>query len=226
MNLAMGNFVWARLRSAAFVFLIITPATSARAQISSEGGALLDFITSEQQHGSVLTYTQSYIDDQNERVSYTGTLYTGIQLFKLDGCKVMARIAVEDRFSGAIEHKSGFGRVHSEQTGRLTDDTVYEYRFSLSELSAAGIHDLLAVPAQLNINTNVRCEEDRSCNLSWLRIMAPPGEIAETRTVNGIQDKESRVTSIVLPMASPETAGVAVKLFGGAVRACSAHNHE
>jgi hypothetical protein len=226
MNSAMGKFVWARLRRAIFVLLIITQVSRPNlySQMSSEGGALLEFIASEQQHGSVLTYSQSYIDDQNEQVSYTGTLYTGIQLFKLDGCKVMARVAVEDRFSGATDHKSGFGRVHTERTGYLTDDTVYEYRFSLSELSVDGIHDLLAMPAQLNVNTSVRCEEDRSCNLSWLRLIAPHGAIAETRTVNGIQDKDSRVTSIVLPMVSPEIAANAAKLFSGAVRACSAGN--
>jgi len=56
--------------------------------------------------------------------------------------------------------------------------------------------------------------------------MAPHGAIAETRTLNGIQDKDSGVTSIVLPMMSPEIAGQAAKLFSGAVRACSAHNHE
>jgi hypothetical protein len=136
----------------------------------------------------------------------------------------MARVAVEDRFSGATEHRGGFGRVRAEPTGYLTDDTVYDYRFNLGELSADGIHDLRAVPAQLNSNTSVRCEEDRSCNLSWLRIMAPHGAIAETRTVNGIQDKDSRVTSIVLPMMSPEIAANAAKLFSGAVRACSAGN--
>jgi hypothetical protein len=54
--------------------------------------------------------------------------------------------------------------------------------------------------------------------------MAPHGAIAETRTVNGIQDKDSRVTSIVLPMMSPEIAANAAKLFSGAVRACSAGN--
>jgi hypothetical protein len=226
MNSAMGNFVWARLRRVLFVFLITAQVsrTNLYSQMSSEGGALLEFIASEQQHGSVLTYSQSYLDDEHERVSYTGTLYTGIQLFKLDGCNVMARIAVEDRFSGATEHKGGFGRVRTEPTGYLTDDTVYDYRFSLGELSADGIHDLRAVPAQLNINTSVRCEEDRSCNLSWLRIVAPHGAIAETRTVNGIQDKDSRVTSIVLPMMSPEIAANAAKLFSGAVRACSAGN--
>src|ERR1700733_6496879 len=92
------------------------PSTNANAQMTPEGGALLDFIASEQQHGSVLTYSQSYVDDENERVSYSGTLYAGIHLFKLDDCKVMARVAVQDRYSGAIEHRS-LGRVRLEQTG-------------------------------------------------------------------------------------------------------------
>jgi hypothetical protein len=42
--------------------------------MTPEGGELLDFIASEQQRGSVLTYSQSYVDDQNERASYNGTL--------------------------------------------------------------------------------------------------------------------------------------------------------
>jgi hypothetical protein len=77
------------------------------------------------------------------------------------------------------------------------------------------------VPAQLNIHTTVRCEDDRSCNLSWIQIAPPNGGIAETRTVNGIQDLDSKAKAMVLPMASPETAGQAAKLFSVAIRACS-----
>jgi hypothetical protein len=216
------------VRRAVLVLIIANlSSVNAGAQMTPEGGALLDFIASEQQRGSVLTYSQSYVDDENERVSYHGTLYAGIHLFKLDECKVMARVAVQDRYSGAIEHRS-LGRVRLEQTGAVADDTVYEYRFSLSELSADAVHALTAVPGQLKINTSVRCEEDRACNLSWIQITAPNGKIAETRTVNGIQDVDSKATSIVLPMASSEVAAEAAKLFSVAIRACSvnarAHN--
>jgi hypothetical protein len=83
----------------------------------------VSFIATEQQRGSVLTYTQSYTEDQNERASYAGTLYTGIRLFKLDECQMIARVAVDARFSGRIEHRN-LGRVHFESTGELTDDTV------------------------------------------------------------------------------------------------------
>ena len=120
-----------------FFFIANLPALSVDAQTTPEGGELLKFIASEQQRGSVLTYSQSYVDDQNERVSYNGTLYAGIHLFKLEECKVTARVAVEDRYSGAIEHR-GLGRVRLEPTGELKDDTVYEYRFNLGDLSADG----------------------------------------------------------------------------------------
>ena len=192
--------------------------------MTPEAGELLNFIAAEQQHGSVLTYSQSYTDDKHERVSYSGTLYAGIHLFKLDECKVMARVAVQDRFSGSIEHRN-FGRVHLENTGGLTDDTVYEYRFSLGELNADAVHAVRAVPGQLNFNTSVRCEEDRSCSLSWIQITAPNSKIAETRTVNGIQDIDwesniDRATRWRPPSWPYEGA----MLFSAAIRACSV-NH-
>jgi hypothetical protein len=210
------------VRRAIFVLTIIArlPSISGDAQTTPEGGELLKFIASEQQRGSVLTYSQSYVDDQNERVSYNGTLYEGIHLFKLDECEVTARVAIEDRYSGAIEHRS-LGRVRLEHTGELKDDTVYEYRFNLGELSADGVHAVRAIPAQLNINTRVQCEEDRSCTLSWIQITAPNRNIEETSTVNGIQEVDSRAVSMVLPMASAELADQAAKLFSAAIRACS-----
>jgi hypothetical protein len=217
------------VRRAVFVLFIIAnlPSIKVDAQMTGEGGELLNFIATEQQRGSVLTYAQSYVDDDNERVSYKGTLYAGIHLFKLDECKLTARVAIQDRYSGAIEHRK-FGRVHWEQMGDLKDDSVYEYRLSLGELNADAVHALSAVPAQLNFNTSVRCEEDRSCNLSWIQITAQDSKIAETRTDNGIQDVDSKATSIVLPMASSEVAAQAAKLFNAAIRACSvntsAHN--
>jgi hypothetical protein len=222
----MGNILSVQCRRAFFLVAILPFLLPPHvwSQVLPEGGALLDFVAAERQRGAVLTYAQSYIDDQHEKVSYTGTLYTGIHLFRLDGCEVVARVNVEDRYSGAILHKSGLGGVHIEQTGDLTDDTVYEYRFSLGRLNAGEIHDLRAIPAQFAGNTSFRCEEDQSCHLSWVRITSRDHEISETRTVDGIQDINSRVSSIALPMASPEIAANAAKLFAGAAQACAADN--
>jgi hypothetical protein len=183
MSSVIANIVRPRLWRAVLVLILITKILHTRidSQMTSACGDLLNFIATEQQRGPVLTYAQSYIDNQNERVSYTGTLYTGIQLFKIYECNVTARVAAEDRYSGAIEHRSDFRRVHFEQTGELTDDTVYEYRFSLAELKTDGVHDLRAVPADVDINTSIRCEEDRACNLSWIQLTDSRRSIAENR---------------------------------------------
>ena len=215
----LGQTVFLLCLLSPFIFKTVDP------QVTPGSGDLQSFIASEQQQGSVLTYTQSYTDDQNERVSYAGTLYTGIRLLKLDECQMIARVAVEDRFSGRIGHRS-LGRVHYESTGQLTDDTVYEYRLSLRDLSPDGIQELRAVPAEMNINTTFRCEEDRFCNLYWIHITAPNNKITETRTVNAIRNLDTKATSIVLPMASQELAVQGAKLFSAAVRACSANRPE
>jgi hypothetical protein len=213
------------VRRAIFVLFLIANLSSIKvdAQMTPESGELLKFMATQQQRGSVLTYSQSYVDDQNERVSYNGTLYAGIHLFEINECKVTARVAVEDRYSGAIEHRS-LGRLRLEHTGELKDDTVYEYRFNLAELSADGARTLRAVPPQLNINTRVHCEEEPSCTLSWIQITEQNGKIDQTRTDDGIQDVDSRAASMVLPMPSSELADQAAKLFSAAIHACSVNS--
>jgi hypothetical protein len=224
MNSAMSHIVCLHLRRSVFMLAIMSCLSPAdlRSQVLPEAGALLEFTASAQQRFSVLTYSMSYMDDQHEKVSYSGTLYVGIHSFKLNECGVVAHVAVEDRFSGAIAHKSGLGRVRYEQTGALTDDTVYEYRFSLDKLDADEITAFRARPAQFLGDTNFQCEEDRSCDLSWLRLISQDGAISETKVVNGIQDTDIKVSSIALPMASPDLAANAAKLFSNAVRACAA----
>ena len=203
-------------------FLFTFSFAAISSQMTAEGGELLSFFTAEEQRGSVLTYTQSYTDDENERVSYAGTLYAGIHLFKLDQCQMLVRVAVEDRYSGKIGHR-GLGRIHFEPTGELTDDTLYEYRVALGDVSAQGVHGLRAVPAELNGNTTVRCEEDRFCNLDWIQITAHAASISETKTVNGFQNVEKKVISIVLPIASQDQANQGTRLLSAASSACSAN---
>jgi hypothetical protein len=214
-----------RLGRTAIVLCLISNLSPRRADslVSPEGGELLAFIASEQQRGSVLTYTQSYTDDQGERVSYTGTLYTGIRALKLDKCQMMAGVAVEDRYSGTIGHHR-FGRVQVEHTGDLTDDSAYEYGVDLSELSPDRVLAVRAVPPDLNIDTIVRCQEDRFCNLDWIQITTAVPIVAETRTVNGFQNLNLRVRSMVLPISSQESAVQGAKLFSALIRTCSIKN--
>jgi hypothetical protein len=197
--------------------------THLSAQAIPEVAELAHLLALEQQRFSVLTYSQIYMDDDHERVSYKGTLYNALRSVGLKGCEVVADVAVEDRFSGAIQHKIGVRRIRYEQTGELTDDTVYEYRFSLTSLNADEIQDFRARPAEFSRDTNFQCQEDRLCHLSWVRLTSPDAGINETRTVNGLQDLSRNVTVIALPMASLESATDAAKVFRGASRACAAN---
>ncbi len=83
-----------QVRRLALILVIMTCLSRAvlHAQVLPEGGALLEFVASERQQFSVLTYIQSYLDDEHERVSYTGTLYEGIHSFKLNECEVVAQV--------------------------------------------------------------------------------------------------------------------------------------
>lgn len=84
MKSSMQNGRFRLGRAVFLLWLISNLPRPSDSQVTAEGGELLSFFTSEQLRGSVLTYRQSYIDNQNERVSYAGTLYAGINLFKLD----------------------------------------------------------------------------------------------------------------------------------------------
>lgn len=210
---------WGRFVLLALIACLIRAGLTA--QVLPEAADLLQFFASERQHFSLLTYAQAYMDDQHERVSYKGTLYNAVHGFALKGCEVVAQVAVEDRFSGAIQHKTGLGRARYEQTGELVDDTVYEYRFSLSALNADQIGEFSARPAEFASSTNVQCQEDRSCQISWVRLASLDSGIHETRAVNGLEDLNRNVTVIALPAASSELANDAVTLFRRAVRACA-----
>ena len=52
---------WIQLRRA--ILLLCLTSGTIESQMTSEGGELTDFIASEQQRSSVLTYSQSYTDD-------------------------------------------------------------------------------------------------------------------------------------------------------------------
>jgi hypothetical protein len=83
------------------------------------------------------------------------------------------------------------------------------------------IEDFRARPAEFGSGTNFQCEEDRLCELSWVRLTSRDTAISETRTVNGLQDLNRRVNAIALPIATAELVADVVELFRGAVRACA-----
>jgi hypothetical protein len=229
MKSQVATLVWLR-RLLLLTITTHSPFSSLCSQVIQDGAPsniaradakLQEFISSEEQQLPLLTYSQSYVDDENDPVSYMGTLYTAIRAFTVEGCDVVARIVVQDRYSGSIQHRRGLGRTHEQHAGALRDDTVYEYRFSLSKLKPDGTTTLRAKPVQFASGTKVYCNEDQSCALSWVHLESRGVDISEREIVNDAQEFDRMVRSITLPMATPGEAINSAKLFGDAVQACA-----
>src|SRR3984957_8074349 len=122
--------------------------THLSAQVIPEVAELAHCLAPEEQHFSVLAYSQTYMDDDHERVSYRGTLYNAIHSVGLKGCDVVADVAGEDWFSGAVQHNIGVRRGLYERTGELPAASVYEYRFRITSLNTKEIQDFRARPAE------------------------------------------------------------------------------
>jgi hypothetical protein len=121
--------------------------------------AVIDFVSVGERLGALLHYSQTYLDDQHERVTYRGTLYTAIRQLTVDGCEVKVRVVVQDRFSGSIAKHKKLSPDRLEHTGFLVDDTVHEYDFALNDLEREGISDFLARPQDLLNGTGFQCDE-------------------------------------------------------------------
>jgi hypothetical protein len=183
--------------------------------------AVIDFISAEERLGALLHYSQSYLDDHNERVVYSGTLYTAIREFTVDGCQVKVRVDVQDRFSGSIAKHNKLSPDRVENTGSLVDDTVHEYDFALNDLAGEGISDYIARPQYLLNGTGFQCEENAKCDLDWIRLTATRPAIEAREIDNGIQYSDVKTPAIALPVSGASSARSGAKLFRDAARACS-----
>src|SRR5579871_4114075 len=89
---------------------------------SGSRGADLSSLTAEEaRRGVYVFYSQSYLDKDNQRVSYRGSIYGAMQRFELNGCEVNVETIIVDKFSGTV------GRV---PTGQMQDTYRYWASFS------------------------------------------------------------------------------------------------
>jgi hypothetical protein len=183
--------------------------------------AIVGFTSAEERLGALLHYSQSYVDDQNERVIYSGTLYTAIRQFAVDGCEVKIRVAVQDRFSGSLTKHKMLSADRVVSTGSLVDDTVHEYDFALNDLEGEGISDYVARPQDLLNGTGFQCEENSKCEIEWIRLVAKGPAIGAREIDNGIQYSDVKLAAIALPVSGVDSARGGAKLFRDAARACS-----
>ena len=182
---------------------------------------LTNILSQESSRYSLLTYTQRYIDEANERVQYKGTIFLQIESFKLDGCILKIDVVVQDRYVGSEEHKLRLGtEVVHENLGQKMDTYRYAYYLDLKSLDDAHISPIAARPSQLPSNTMFVCEEETSCDVQWLKVVVKKPSILETRALNGLLDFNRAVDQITIPVTSQEVAQQSARSMQNLATAC------
>ncbi len=172
--------------------VIVAQGWSQSVPISSD---LTSLAAEEAKRGVYVFYTQSFVDKENKRASYRGSVYGAIQEFELNRCELHIEAMIVDKFAGTV------GKA---PTGELQDTYRYSANLALTPEIAHGLSLIEARPAQLRDTTHSVCEQDSSCNFPWLRIRAKQRVIHETSTVNGALDFDGQVDHFVVPISSAE----------------------
>lgn len=184
----MRAFIGYALMLVAGVFPLVS-----QDEARSRPADLSSLAAEEAQRGVYVFYTQSFIDKENQRTSYRGSVYGAIQKFELTGCELKIETVIVDKFSGMVGRAS---------TGQLQDT----YRSAVSLLltpeiaGSAGVME--ARPAQLGRNTHSVCDENASCSFPWLRIQAGRPVMHQISSVNEARNFEGQVDHFVAPISS------------------------
>ncbi len=170
------------------------PQTSSEPSSKSPEAALLAIVAAEAKRGVYVFYAQTFIDTENKRASYRGSVYGAIQDLKLNGCELKVETTIVDNFSGTV------GKV---PTGKLQDSYHYVATFLLDREMAEALTLVQARPAQLGPKTNSVCDDNSSCAFSWLHVQANLKTIKQTVVVNGSLNFEGQVGQFHIPLSSP-----------------------
>jgi trehalose/maltose hydrolase-like predicted phosphorylase len=182
--------------------------------------SLKNILTQESTRHSVLTYSQRYIDAANKLVQYKGTIFLHLKSFELDGCDLKIDVIVQDSYVGSEQKRRSGEDANRKDLGHGTDTYHYTYHLNLKTAEVSQVDTVTARPVQLRKNTRFVCEEERSCDLQWLRITTKTPSIAETRIMNVDQDFNQMVDQIAVPMTSREVALQSAKSLQDMVAAC------
>ena len=113
----------------------------------------LDLLTSaaaEEKKGASVFYSQSYIDKENKRATYSGSIYGVLKDVEVHDCEMGAEVLIVDLFSGTV------GKEH---VGPLQDTSSYRIRFTITQELVRSLTLTEATPIQLSRITHARCEE-------------------------------------------------------------------
>jgi hypothetical protein len=162
---------------------------------SSAESSLLDALQTEQHAGTYLFYAQSYVDSDNEQVTYKGSVDGFIKDAKLNGCTLNIELILADRYSGVVK---------KQPTGHLEDDELYSATIPLTHNVASSLSLVEAPPAAIANGTDSVCATRPSCAFTWLKIVATDSSIRETRTTNGWLDFAGNTKTFFLPISTPD----------------------
>jgi len=190
------------LGSAAYRALAQTAHPAGRFAPSSAPGELLSTAAAEESRGIYVFYTQTYIDTDNERASYAGSIYGALQSIRLNGCKVTATVALVDRFSGMVGNRPA---------GRSQDNNLFSAAFTLTPAVADALTLTVARPIQLAPDTHAVCTENPSCSFTWLAIRTATAGIREVRMLNGLHVSSGAVSLFQIPLSSAQVGNQLIR---------------
>jgi hypothetical protein len=170
------------------------PQSVSESSNKSPDAALLAIAVAEAKQGVYVFYTQSFIDTEDKRASYRGSIYGSMQDLKLNGCELKIETTIVDNFSGT---------VGNTPTGQLQDSYHYVATFLLTREIADALALVQAPPVQLGPKTHSVCDHNSSCAFPWLRIRANRKTIKQTAVVNGSLNFDGQVDQLHIPMSSP-----------------------
>lgn len=170
--------------------------TAASVNSSTEETSFGATVANEEEKGTFVSYHQSFIDTENKRTTYTGTLYGAIQGLRLDGCVLKADVLMVDLFSGVTGKK---------QVSKKQESSRYSVAVPLSREIADALSLLDAPPFELRRTTNSVCTERPRCTFSWVRIGTKTPLITETKTTNDVMNFNGKVDYFLLPVSSSES---------------------
>jgi hypothetical protein len=181
--------------------LIRLPSLCQENRVSGKNGAVaaqagfLRAAEAEEKRGAYILYRQSYIDKENQKAVYRGSIYGALKTVNLDGCLLKIDVAIVDKFSGVVGGKL---------TGELADSQQYSFSLTLTSEIARTLALVEARPAQLGTATNSVCAEKPSCAFTWLAIRATGSSIKESRITNEFVDFEGRADRFLIPVSSAD----------------------
>jgi hypothetical protein len=146
----------------------------------------------------------SFIDEENKKVSYRGSIYGVIKTVKLEGCHLAIDVLIVDKFSGLVGNK---------RTGDQEDSQLYSIRFPLSNEIAATLKLVEARPVQLAGGTNSVCVEKPSCVFTWLAIESKGPAIGERRITNELIDFDGQTDRFLVPMSSSDSGKQLIEII-------------